>query len=166
MTSLSPEKYAGDDSADSPRGRGFDVATDNSVGYLLRDTAKLLLRDTAAALEPLGISLPQYFVLRELWQEEGLTQRELASRVGVAEPAMVATLDALAHAGLTERVRSAQDRRKVNVGLTARGRNLRDSCLAHSARLLDRALVGISDAEIHAMRDVLHRMKANLEQRS
>lgn len=150
-------------SATVPRGRGFDVETTNSVGYLLRDTSKLVLRDTAALLEQHGITLPQYFVLRELWQEEGLTQRELASRVGVAEPAMVATLDALSDAGLAERERSTRDRRKINVRLTERGKALRDRCLGHAARILDRALTGVSDAEIAAVRDILRRMKANLE---
>ena len=52
-------------------GRGFDADTDKSIGYLLRDTARRILNDLTARLETHDITLPQYFVLRELWQEEG-----------------------------------------------------------------------------------------------
>ena len=80
---------------------GFDADTGNSIGYLLRDNARHILADLTTRLEPHGITLPQYFVLRELWEEEGLTQREIAGRVGVLEPTMVTTLDALERRGLS-----------------------------------------------------------------
>src|ERR1019366_4791013 len=86
--------------------RGFDPDPQQSVGYLLRSVLRSLLRDTAAMLEPYGVTIPQYFVMRELWHEPGATQRELAQRAGVAEPAMVATLDALETLGLVVRERS------------------------------------------------------------
>ena len=145
-----------------PSMRGFDPDTGNSIGYLLRDTSRRVLRDMTVRLEPHGLTLPQYFVLRELWQEAGATQRELASRVGVAEPAMVATLDALETAGLVVRERSTQDRRKSHAALTARGAALRDAILSEAASVLERGLAGVSDADIATVRRVLHRIKQNL----
>jgi DNA-binding MarR family transcriptional regulator len=144
--------------------RGFDPDPQQSVGHLLRDASRLVLRDTATVLEPYGITLSQYFVLRELWQEPGATQRELAQRVGVAEPAMVATLDALEALGLVVRERSTRDRRKSHVALTERGSALRATLFGHASDVLERALDGISDDEIVLVRRVLQRMKANLEQ--
>jgi DNA-binding MarR family transcriptional regulator len=142
--------------------RGFHPNPQHSVGYLLRDTSRAVLRDTAALLEPHGITLPQYFVLRELWQEPGTTQRELAQRVGVAEPAMVATLDALEGLGLVARERSTRDRRKTQVALTERGTAFRATFLGYAQDVLERALDGVTDDEIATMRRVLHRMKDNL----
>ena len=147
-----------------PPARGFDPNPQQSVGYLLRDASRLVLRDTATMLEPYGVTVPQYFVLRELWQEPGATQRELAQRVGVAEPAMVATLDALETLGLVVRERSTRDRRKTHVTLTERGSALRATLLGHASDVLERALAGLSDTEIVLVRHVLQRMKANLEQ--
>ena len=145
-------------------GRGFDADTHNSIGYLLRDTARRILNDLTTLLEPHGISLPQYFVLRELWQEEGLMQRELANRVGVLEPTMVSTLDmaALERQGLIERVRSTVDRRKTHVRLTPEGRKMRDTLQGYAARVLDRAVAGVSDEEIAVLRELLQRIKGNL----
>lgn len=146
-----------------PPTRGFDPDPQQSVGHLLRDTSRLVLRDLAALLDPYGVSIPQYFVLRELWQEPGTTQRELAQRAGVAEPALVATLDALEALDLVVRERSTRDRRKSHVSLTERGNALRATLFAHAGAVLERALDGVSDAEIVQMRGVLQRMKANLE---
>jgi DNA-binding MarR family transcriptional regulator len=143
-------------------GRGFDADTDHSIGYLLRDTARRILSDLTTRLEPHGITLPQYYVLRELWQEEGLTQREIANRVGVLEPTMVATLDALERLGLIERVRSTTDRRKTHVQLTPAGRTMRDTLHGYAADVLENALTGISDDEIGVLRRTLQRIKGNL----
>jgi DNA-binding MarR family transcriptional regulator len=143
-------------------GRGFDADTHNSIGYLLRDTARRILSDLTTRLEPHGITLPQYYVLRELWEEEGLTQREIAGRVGVLEPTMVATLDALVRLGLIERVRSTTDRRKTHVQLTPAGRTMRDTLHGYAAEVLEGALTGISDDEIAGLRRTLQRIKGNL----
>ena len=115
-------------------GRGFDADTRKSIGYLLRDTSRRILNGLTALLEPHGITLPQYFVLRELWQEEGLTQREVANRVGVLEPTMVTTLDALARLGMIVRVRSTTDRRKTHVQLTPPGVRCAIRCMATRER--------------------------------
>lgn len=144
-------------------GRGFDADTGKSIGYLLRDSARRILNDLTAHLEPHGVTLPQYFVLRELWQEEGLTQREVANRVGVLEPTMVTTLDALARQGLIVRERSTTDRRKTHVRLTPAGRKMRDTLQGYAADVLDRALTGVSSAEIADLRRILQRIKTNLD---
>ncbi len=146
----------------SAAGRGFDHDTNRSLGYLLRDASRRILRLTTARLEPHGITLPQYFALRELWQEEGLTQRELANRVGILEPTMVSTIDALETAGLVVRSRSRDDRRKTHVLLSERGHALRGEALGIAAGVLDAALAGIEPSEIAVVRSVLQRIKANL----
>ncbi len=144
--------------------RAFDRNTGQSIGYLLRDVSRRILRRHTERLEAEhGITLPQCFVLRELWQREGLTQRELANRVGVLEPAMVATIDSLVALELIERERSSSDRRKIHIRLTERGRALEDPALAISADVLEAALAGSTREEIETVRAVLARVKQNYE---
>jgi DNA-binding MarR family transcriptional regulator len=143
--------------------RGFDADTGKSIGYLLRDGSRRILSELALRLEPHGISLPQYFVLRELWREEGLTQRELANRVGVLEPTMVTTLDALERQGTIVRVRSTTDRRKTHVGLSGDGRTLRATLHGYAAGVLERALDGLSDVDVATLRRLLQQVKRNLD---
>lgn len=144
-------------------GRGFAADTNESIGYLLRDTSRRILSAMVKELEPHELTLPQYFLLRELYAEQGLTQRELSSRVGVLEPTIVATLDALEKRGLVVRERSTTDRRKVSVMLTGAGMEMRATLLGYAASVLDRALAGLHDAEIASLRGFLHRIKANID---
>ena len=72
------------------------------------------------------------------------------------------TLDALEKVALIERVRSTTDRRKVGVMLTPAGNALRDTLLGYAATVLDRALAGLSPAEIATMRAALQRIKGNV----
>lgn len=144
-------------------GRGFADDTNESIGYLLRDSSRRILSGMATELESHDLTLPQYFLLRELYAEQGLTQRELSNRVGVLEPTIVATLDALEKLGLVVRERSTTDRRKVSVMLTRAALDMRETLLGYAAGVLDRALFGLDDAEIASLRGLLQRIKANID---
>ena len=94
--------------------------------------------------------------------KEGLTQREVANKVGVLEPTMVTTLDALERSNMIQRVRSKTDRRKTHVQLTPAGRTMRDTLHGYAEAVLERALSGVSDAEIAELRRILQQIKRNL----
>ncbi len=141
----------------------FDVAPERSIGYLIRATSRMILAKLQAALEPHGVTLGQYFVLRELWENEGITQRELSGRVGIAEPSLVAALDALERSDVVTRIRSKQDRRKIHVYLTAHGRGLRPQLLGYAAHIINSATGDFTAAETQTLRALLQRLKHALE---
>lgn len=145
------------------RAPAFDVDLERSVGYLIRATNRLILARLQALLEPHGVTLGQYFVLRELWENEGLTQRELSARVGIHEPSTVAALDALERRGLVRRVRSTEDRRKTHVHLTPEGRGLRTPFLGYAASIIDDATGEFGPGEVDTFRRLLQTLKRNLE---
>jgi len=91
---------------------------------LLRDAHRAASRILAQRIAPYGVSIGQWPFLRALWQEDGLTQRELSHRVGMMEPTTVTALSGMERGGLIRRQRNAQDRRKLNVFLSDKGRQL------------------------------------------
>lgn len=141
---------------------GFDLEPNRSFGYLLRDTSRLLLRALSADIEKHGITLGQYFILRELWEHDGLTPGELGARVGILAPATNALVGALQQRGLVTRTKAQLDRRNVHVHLTPSGRELREQLLRYAAGVNERALRGVDEAEIEMIRSVLQRVKSNL----
>jgi DNA-binding MarR family transcriptional regulator len=141
----------------------FDVDRERSIGYLLRSTSRLVLGELTDLLVPHGITLGQYLVLRELWENEGATQREVSLRVGIPEPSIVAAVDALGERGLVTRDRSRSDRRKINLRLTERGRELRAELLGYAARIINGATADFTATEVETLRTLLQRLKANLE---
>ncbi|HYZ14750.1 MAG TPA: MarR family transcriptional regulator [Candidatus Acidoferrum sp.] len=144
----------------------FDEERSSSIGYLIRSASKHILAQLQQRLEPHDVTLGQYFVLRELWENEGITQRELSARIGVQEPGTVAAIDAMEKRDLVLRVRSKQDRRKIHVYLTARGRGLRHQLLGYARDVIDEAMADFSREEVETLRSLLQRLKARLEARS
>jgi len=135
---------------------------EQSFGYLLRDTSRFALRLLQAKIEAHGITLSQNFVLRELWEDDDLTMRELALRLHVLDPSVAATVDSLVARGLVVRVRSDADRRRVHARLTAKGKALRTTLLRYAAEVNAAALAGIPQDDVARVKAILLKVKRNL----
>ena len=75
---------------------------------------------TAAYREPLaelGLTYPQYLVLLVLWEEEGLSVKEIGQRLHLDSGTLTPVLKRLEEAGFVRRRRDAQDERQVRVEL-------------------------------------------------
>jgi MarR family transcriptional regulator, organic hydroperoxide resistance regulator len=104
----------------------------------------------------------QWFFLRALWDEDGLTQRELSHRVGMMEPTTVTAVNVMESQGLVQRVRNVYDRRKMNIHLTDKGRALRDTMMPSASDIAELAVVGIPPDEVARAIAVLRQVGANL----
>ncbi len=136
-----------------------------SVGAAIRYTHRAFAQDLQAHLAQHHVTVGMWFFLRTLWEEDGLTQRELSRRVGAMEPTTVQQLHKMEQQGLIERRRSIADRRKVHVHLTRAGRALRAPLLPYAAAVNGAAVHGLTAQEIAALKKTLVRIQANLLQR-
>jgi MarR family transcriptional regulator, organic hydroperoxide resistance regulator len=134
-----------------------------SSGYLVRDAHRAFQRLLERRIAGYGVTRGQWYFLRVLWEADGLSQRELSARVGMMEPTTVIALRSMERAGLIRRVRSADDRRKVQVSLTAKAKRLRDELLTVARIITDEAEEGISARELGTFRRAIARMTANLD---
>jgi DNA-binding MarR family transcriptional regulator len=139
------------------------TAAEVLVAYELRETSRLLLNALKREIEPHGITLTHYFLLRQLWDEEGINQSELSERLATTQPATVVTVDSLEKRGLIKRVRGTDDRRVVRIFLTAKGRTMRTTLLRCAYGISVAALDGMSAAEVVRLRASLAAVRANLE---
>ncbi len=144
--------------------RGFDTDWRESIGYLLRDATRLMLRVMAARVAANGITMTQYFLLRQLWENDGQLQRDLARQLDVPEPALASLLDALEAVGLVIRKRSTIDRRRTHVHVTPAGKALRGPLIHEGRALLEGMLESCSQRSIDDLRRTLKKIKANLEE--
>ena len=119
-----------------------DFPPKNSVPYLTILFARLLQGDYLSRIAETGIAPAQAFVLRELWQEEPLTQVELSRRLDIGKATVGQTLIRLERSGLVERRRVRSDRRVMMIHLTEQGRAIREP-LAVAARAQVEMLSGI-----------------------
>ena len=141
--------------------RVFD-STGRSIAWIVRDINRLF----AATLQPLvsreGVTVCHWYYLRILSEHDGLTQRELSEKVGVHPNTAVPALDNMEKHGLVRRVRNANDRRRMCVHLTPKGRRLRDEMLPGVRAMVYRSIANLTPAELDAFFKVMHCIERNL----
>lgn len=139
-----------------------DLRPEKSAGYLVRDTHLLFAKALRTRLQTHQITPGQWYFLRALWDEEGLSQRELSRRVGTTEPTTVSALRLLARNGMIERVRNPKDRRTINIFLTDRARAMKAELMPVAIEVNDVATAGLSDEEFTQLRALLQKVRENL----
>lgn len=136
--------------------------TSRSIGYQIRTTHRLLQRFLQLKIEPYGVTLGMWYFLRALWNEDGLTQRELSRRVGTMEPTTLSAILAMEKRGYVRRARNKKDRRKLHVHLTAKGRRIKDDLIPLAKDVVATAVQGLSAREVGQMLERLAEIQKNL----
>jgi DNA-binding MarR family transcriptional regulator len=141
--------------------RPFRSRTQEGVIALLR-TADVLRRSLARVVEPHGITLQQYNVLRILRGAggEGLPTLEVGVRMIEETPGVTRLLDRLEGKGLVRRKRCPEDRRQVLCFATPAALRLLDALEEPMSEADRRALGMLEPAELHTLVGLLDRIRA------
>lgn len=142
--------------------RSVNLPLRSSVGYQVRLTHRAIQRLLQSRIELFGVQLGMWYLLRVLWSEDGLTQRELSRRVEIMEPTTLQTIAAMERSGLIKRVRNTSDRRKMNVFLTKKGRQLEGVLLPVAADVVNDVVRGFSEQEVEQLLGFLRSIQRNL----
>jgi DNA-binding MarR family transcriptional regulator len=94
------------------------------VGYWLRFVSNHVSQSFAHRLEAKGVSVPEWAIMRELYDAEHVLPSVLAERIGVTRGAISKIVDRLAAKKLAVRSKPAGDGRTQAVRLTPSGRRL------------------------------------------
>jgi DNA-binding MarR family transcriptional regulator len=149
-------------SGEPPGAARVKLPLESSVGYQMRLTHRLIQRLLQARIAPHGVQLGMWYLLRVLWDEDGLTQRELSNRIGIMEPTTLHTLATMERSGLIKRVRNIADRRKINVFLTQKGRHLQTILLPIAGQVVKELTRGFTKQEVEQCLEFLRRMQRNV----
>jgi DNA-binding MarR family transcriptional regulator len=140
-----------------------EVTVDSQqVASDLRPVLLRLSRELRKETEQLGVTARQATLLWLVKRSPGLSLAELAGEEGITPPALSGHVDRLEAAGLLERVRSTEDRRRVGLRLTENGDRLmrrirarRTTWLADHLRALEPSELETVEAAIPALRRLL-----------
>jgi MarR family transcriptional regulator, transcriptional regulator for hemolysin len=134
------------------------------VGRELALVAKTLRARFEARLAEAGASFPAWAVLSCAIAEEGLSQRELAERIGIEGATLTKHLDRLEADGLIVRQRDSADRRIVRVSPTFAAHRLHRRLAAVAGGLNADLVAGLSPEEVGCLRRLLAQLMINLEE--
>lgn len=101
-------------------------------------------------------------ILYVLWQEDAVPIVALSRRTGLAKTTLTSMLDRMEEAGLVARSYDGKDRRKINIKLTDKARELEAAYSRVSEQMTELFYKGFSDSEIEKFESSLNRILKNL----
>lgn len=117
----------------------------------------------AKALKPFNITHEQWPLLKWLWIQDGISQKDLAEISFKDQPTTTRILDKLEQRGLIRRQADSVDRRVSLIYLTREGQNIRGTLLPLARQALEQALAGFSEQEQVQLKNLLTRIGDNLD---
>jgi DNA-binding MarR family transcriptional regulator len=136
---------------------------DESVGYLISIAGLRYKGETWRRLKPFDVTPEQWVVLNRLSMDEGVCQRELASRIVKDQPNTTRILDKMEQKGLIRRTPDPLDRRAFQVFLTQKGKRLREELLPVVQQLRNESTLGFSASEIYLLKELLRKFSNNMD---
>ncbi|MEK9646591.1 MAG: MarR family transcriptional regulator [Alphaproteobacteria bacterium] len=135
---------------------------EETIGFLLWDANRAMCREFSDRIAQHGVTLGLWPFLRALWDDDGLTQRELSEKVRMKGPTTVAALNKLEDKGLVRREGNKNDARKINVFLTPEGRKIYRRVMPDVEAVNKQMLNQLSTAEQKTFRDLIKRVRSNV----
>jgi DNA-binding MarR family transcriptional regulator len=112
----------------------------------------------ADRLAVLKLTPPHAGILRRLMQSPGISQRELATTLGMHASRLVAVLDEMESLGLLIREANAEDRRTYSLQVTAKGRETMEQIAAISQQHNEALCAALNEEERAVLVGLLQRI--------
>lgn len=119
-----------------------------SAGFLTNQMARLFASRLQEKFRPLNLAPAQFMVLLELWNKDGLTQKQLTERLDVEQATIANTLTRMERDGLITRKQDDTDGRARTNHLTQKANALSESATSLAASVNNQALSALSTKEI------------------
>jgi len=136
-----------------------------SLGYLIKRSHALLLDTVEPVLAAGGFTFTQYIVLAYLRDGIVINPKDFCAEFRHDSGALTRVIDQLAERGLLDRARGQQDRRKVDLQLTAAGRKAVEGLIPLVVDVLNGALEEFATAEVTELARLLAKLNNTMERR-
>lgn len=133
-------------------------ALPDHLGYWLRKLSNAVSASFTERLAAHEVSVPQWVVLRVLFDHEALSLKEIVERVEVDQGSLSRMVDRLLVRGWVQRKTDRGDRRAVAISLTPEGRRLVPKLAAEADRNDEAFFAGLSAPEREKLRSTLQKL--------
>ncbi|WP_394139344.1 MarR family winged helix-turn-helix transcriptional regulator [Vibrio chagasii] len=132
----------------------------NSFGWMINVIANKASKDFDLELKKHGLTIALWPTLMCLWEEEGVTQRDIAEKSKVENSTTTRTLDKLEKLELVERRADPNSRRSFRIYLTEKGKELEKDIIPVPARVNKELMSALDADEQQQMIGLLKKMVA------
>ena len=132
----------------------------SSFGWLINVVANDAAKTFDTELKKHGLTLALWPTLMCVWEEEGVTQRDIAQKSKVENSTTTRTLDKLENLGLVERQPDPNSRRAFRIYLTDEGRALKETLVPIPMAINQKLLSSLEPEERDEIIRLLQKMVA------
>jgi DNA-binding MarR family transcriptional regulator len=141
-----------------------EAVPDDRLAHLVKDAWRGLTRAFQTRLSEHSVLFGHWVFLRILWEKDGLTQTELSEEAGLMTPTTFSALKTMERLGYIYRQRRPDNRKKIYIFLTPKGRALKDDLIPLAEEVNAIAVRGVPAAQVAEARRTLLAMIENLAQ--
>ncbi len=136
-----------------------------NLGYIVNRTALRMFLSLQRSIRDKGyeVTVHQWGILQMLYENDGLSQVELADLTKKDKPNITRILDIMEKNRLITRRPDKNDRRKFLIYLTADGKRLKNRLSTIASDIQKKAFKGVKKAELEQLRSLMNRIYKNLE---
>jgi len=136
---------------------------ESSIGFVVNATAKAFQKALDTELRKnVGVTISQWRVISTLTRQPGITQKEIADRVGIESSTLVPIIDKMEKDGFVKRKLDSEDRRINRIYLTTKAGDLWNSMIECALKIRKLSTKEISDEQVKTTLDVLKKISKNL----
>ena len=128
---------------------------DSQICFAIYSAAHAFNRVYKPLLDRLGLTYPQYLAMLVLWENDGVSVKEIGERLFLDSGTLTPLLKRLEVAGLIRRTRSRKDERHVLIALTPRGQALKDR-----ARTVPLSILAASQCSVSTLSELKNEIVA------
>ena len=138
---------------------------ENSIGFIINRTAKMLIQAFDQELrKEIGITFGQWKIIITLVNnDDGLTQKEIADKLGLEGPTLIPIIDKLEKDGFVTRMVDKNDRRNNRIFLTEKTISTLDLMINCGLRIKNMSMRDISEENVSITKDTLEKMWKNIQ---
>ena len=136
---------------------------ENSIGFIVNRTARAFVKALDSELhDQVGITVGQWKVIVMLVKHNGLTQKEIADKLGLESPTLIPIIDKMEKEELVVRKVDPSDRRNNRIYRTDKADALWETMMECASKVRQVSVKEISDADLNIMRAALDKIWHNL----
>lgn len=136
---------------------------DDSLGFILNKVNTKLKNEFLQQLKENDVTPEQWAILCRLWEQEGITPKELSDLTCKDKPNTNRILEKLITKKLVVRNSHPVDKRAFQIFLTDSGWALREQLIPKANQLLEKATMGMEEHKVIELKKMLNQIYDNIK---
>ncbi|WP_046175266.1 MarR family winged helix-turn-helix transcriptional regulator [Domibacillus indicus] len=123
------------------------LSLDSQLCFAVYETAGEFTKLYTSALQPFGLTYPQYLVLLSLWEKDGVTMKELGMRLRLGTGTLTPMVSRMQENGWVRKERSKEDERNVFIYLEETARRSQEAITERIKEEIELCHISLSEYE-------------------